>query len=52
MTMARIQPFCGEKNNKLGYFDRMKIITRLVTDRNKALDLYNNHFCLLWKSEW
>ena len=50
--MARIQPFCGKNYNNLGYFDRLKIITRLVTDKNKALYLYNFHFCLIWKSEW
>ena len=51
MTMARIQPFCRANNNILQYFDRRRIIPRLVTDRNKALILYNNHFCLIWKSE-
>ena len=50
--MARIQPLCRKNNNNLGYFDGIKIITRLVTDRNKALDLYNIHFCSMWKSEW
>ena len=24
---------------------------RTVTERNKALFLYKNHFCLIWKSE-
>ena len=44
MTMARIQPFCRKNNNNLGYFVRIKINTKLVTDRNKTLCLYNNPF--------
>ena len=50
--MARIQQFCKKTNINLGYFDRIKIVTRLVTDGKKALYLYNIHFCLIWKSEW
>ena len=52
MTMDRIQPYYRANNNNLGYFDRIGIFPRLSTDRNKALYLYNNHFCLIWKSEW
>ena len=40
------------KKNNFGYFGRKRNKTRLVTDRNKALILHNNHFCLIWKSEW
>ena len=28
-----------------------KIFPRSITDRNKALFFFNNHFCLIWKSE-
>ena len=49
MTMARIQPFCGAKNIKIGYFDRMRNFPRIVNERNKALFLYNYHFGLTWK---
>ena len=30
--MARIQPFCTANNNNSGYFDGIKIFTRMVTD--------------------
>ena len=51
MTKGRIQPLCRSKNNKLGYFDGIRVFPRIVTERNKALYLYNNHFCLIWKCE-
>ena len=51
MTKARIQPFCRANNINLGLFDGTTIFPRSVTDRNNALFLYNNHFCLKWKSE-
>ena len=47
MTMAKIQPFCRENINNLGFLDRIGIIPRLVTDRNKALKLYKHQFCSL-----
>ena len=51
MTKARIQPFCRANNINLGYFDGTRVLPRSVTDRDNALLLYNNHFCLIWKSE-
>ena len=51
MTKARIQPFCRANNPNLGYYDGGRVFPRSVTDRNNALYLYNNHFCLIWKSE-
>ena len=51
MTMARIQPFCRANDINLGYFDRTRVFLRSVTERNNALFLYNNQFCLIWKSE-
>ena len=51
MTMARIQPFCRANNINLGYFDGNGIYPRSVTNRDSALYLYNNHFCLIWKSQ-
>ena len=51
MTKARIQPFCRAKNINLGYYDGDDVFPRSVTNRDNALLLYNNHFCLLWKSE-
>ena len=51
MTKARIQPFCRADNINLGYFDGDGVYPRSVTNRNSALYLYNNHFCLIWKSQ-
>ena len=51
MTKARIQPFWRANNINLGYYDGSRVFPRTVTDRNNALFLYNNHFCLIWKSE-
>ena len=51
MTKARIQPICKANIINLGYFDRDRVFSRSVTERNIALFLYNNHFCLIWKSE-
>ena len=51
MTKARIQPFCRANNINLGYFDGERVFPRSVTNRDSALYLYNNHFCLIWKSQ-
>ena len=50
MTKARIQPFCKANNINIGYFDGERVFPRSVTNRVSALYLYNNHFCLIWKS--
>ena len=50
MTSARIQPFCKKYNIKIGCFDRTRINPRNLTQRNTSLFIYNNHFCLIWKS--
>ena len=50
-TMARIQPFCRANNINLGYFNNERVFPRSVTNRDNALYLYNNHFCLIWKSQ-
>ena len=51
MTKARIQPFCRANNINLGYWDGERVFPRTVTNRDSALYLCNNHFCLIWKSE-
>ena len=51
MTKARIQPFCRANIINLGYFAGERVYPRLVTQRDTALYLFNNHFCLIWKSE-
>ena len=49
-TKARFQPFCRANNINLVYFDGTRVFPRSATDRENALFLYNNHFCLIWKS--
>ena len=51
MTKARIQPFCRANNINIGYFDGDGVYPRSITNRDSALYLYDNHFCLIWKSE-
>ena len=51
MTKARIQPFCRANNINLGHYDGESIFPRSVTERDRALYLFNNHFCLIQKSE-
>ena len=51
MTKARIQPFCRANNINIGYFDGNGVYPRSITNRDSALYLYDNHFCLIWKSE-
>ena len=51
MTMARIQPCLKKLGIDLGYFNGDIVFPRTVTNRDTALYLYNNHFCLIWKSQ-
>ena len=51
MTKARIQPLCRANNINIGYCDGDGVYPRSVTNRDSALYLYNNHFCLIWKSQ-
>ena len=51
MTMARIQLFCRANNINLGYYNIDRVFPRTVTNRDSILYLYNNHFCLIWKSQ-
>ena len=51
MTKATIQPFCRANNLNLGNYDGGRVFPRSATDRNKALFLHSNHFCLIRKSE-
>ena len=50
MTSARIQPFCKKYNINIGCFDGTRINPRNLTQRITSLFIYNNHFCLIWKS--
>ena len=51
MTMARIKPCLRKLGINLGYYNGERVFPRTVTNRDSALYLYNNHFCLIWKSE-
>ena len=50
MTSARIQPFCRKYNINIGCFDGTRIYPRNLTQRHTSLFIYNNHFCLILKS--
>ena len=47
MTMARIQPCLRKLGNNLGCYNGKQIWPRYITERNKALFIQNNHFCLI-----
>ena len=49
--MARIQPCFRKLDIDLGYYNGKRIFPRTVLNRDSALYLYNNLFCLKWKSE-
>ena len=51
MTLARIQPCRRKLGFDLGYFNGDRVFPRRVTNRDSALYLYKNHFCLIWKSQ-
>ena len=51
LTLAGIQPFCRSININLGYYNEDRVFPGSVTNRDSALILFNNHFCVIWKSE-
>ena len=51
MTKARIQPFCRANNINLGYYNDERVFPRTVTNRDSALFLFNNHFCVIWNQK-
>ena len=50
MTTATIQPFCKKHNINIGCYDGYTVRPRIITERNIALYMYKNHFCLLSNS--
>ena len=50
MTATRVGSFCRKHNNNIGCFDGRRINPRNLTQRDTALKIHNNHFCLIWKS--
>ena len=51
MTSARIQAFCRKYNINIGCYDGFRVCPRNIKQRNIALKIHNNHFCLIWKSD-
>ena len=47
MTMVRVQPCLRKVGVHLGYYNGEEIWPRNITEKNIALSLYNNHFCLI-----
>ena len=50
MTSARVQRFCRKLNINIGCYDGFRECPRNITQKNIALKIHNNHFCLIWKS--
>ena len=51
MTSTRIQPFCRKYKINNGCFDGTGINPRNLTQRDTALKIHKNPFCILWKSD-
>ena len=51
MTSARVGSFCRKYNINIGCFDGTRINPRNLTQRDTALKIHNNHFCLICKSD-
>ena len=51
MTSARIHSFCKKYKINIGCFDGTRRNPRNLNQRNTTLFIYNNHFCLIWKSD-
>ena len=51
MTSARVQPFCRKHNIIIGCYVDFRVCPRNTTQRNTALKIHNNHFCLIEKSD-
>ena len=50
MTSARVGSFCRKDNINISCFGGTRINPRYLIQRNTSLFIYNNHFCLIWKS--
>ena len=50
MTHARIQPGCRANKLNIGYYSGKEVFPRKIIEKNKALFLNNNQFCLKLKS--
>ena len=50
LASARSQPFCRKYNINIGYFNGKEVWPTHIPERNIALKIHNNHFCLIRKS--
>ena len=52
MAQAKIQPFCNFANlDCIGYFNGREVFARCVKQKNECFFVYNDHFCVTFKSE-
>ena len=51
MTSARIHPFCRKYNINIGCYDGFRVCPRNITEKNIALYVHKNHFCLTRKTQ-
>ena len=51
MTMARFQLCLKKLDIDLGCYNGERVFPRTVTNRDSALYLHNNPFCLIWESQ-
>ena len=51
MTSARVQPFRRKYNINIGCSDGFGVCPRNFTERETAIKIHENHFCLIWKSD-
>ena len=51
MTSARIQQFCGKCNTNKRCYDGFRVCPRNFAEKNLALYVHENHFCLIWKTQ-
>ena len=51
MTSDRVQLFCRKHNINIGCYDGFRVCPRNNTQRNIAIKILNNQFCLFWKSD-
>ena len=50
MTTARIQPFRKKHDINIGCYGGFRVCPKITTERTIEFYMYNNHFCLIWKS--
>ena len=50
MTSAKIQPLYKKYKINIACFDGTRTNPRNFSQRDTALKIHQNHFCLIWKS--